>query len=151
MRLTESDAKKKWCPLVRQLGTLKQPPLAGATDYVVASGSQHRGYAVGGALDNCRCIASECMAWRWNGRQPEVCSRGHGRFARLSIAKRILRSIWNTDMTYTKSAAICRAALARSPLTLSRNGMWAFGKRMFSPACVKWLIGRGEAVRVGNV
>jgi hypothetical protein len=54
-------------------------------------------------------------------------------------------------VSYAKSAAICRAALARSPLTLSRNGMWAFGKRMFSSATINWLIGRGEAVRVGNV
>jgi hypothetical protein len=56
-------------------------------------------------------------------------------------------------VSYAKSAAICRAALARSPLTLSRNGMWSFSKRnrLFSSACVNWLIGRGEAVRVGNV
>jgi hypothetical protein len=68
MMMTEVEAKTKWCPLVRQLGTLKQPPLAGASDYVVAAGSQNRGYAMGGALDNCRCIASECMAWRRAGK-----------------------------------------------------------------------------------
>ena len=58
-------------------------------------------------------------------------------------------------MTYTKSAVICRAALARSPLTMKvyRNGglMWMFGKRLFSPATVKFLIDRGEAVQIGNV
>jgi hypothetical protein len=55
-------------------------------------------------------------------------------------------------VSYAKSAIICRAALARSPLTMHRNGMWSFGKRkrLFSPACVKWLISRGEAVQVGN-
>lgn len=62
--MTEEDAKTKWCPLVRQLGTLRQPALPGGTDYVVAAGSQNRGYAMGGPLDNCRCIASACMAWR---------------------------------------------------------------------------------------
>lgn len=54
-------------------------------------------------------------------------------------------------MIYTKSAAVCRAALAKSPLTMHRNGMWAFGKRLFSPATVKFLIDRGEAVQIGNV
>lgn len=64
--LTEAEAKGKWCPLVRQLGTLRQPAVPGGVDYVVASGSQNRGYQMGGALDNCRCIASECMAWRFD-------------------------------------------------------------------------------------
>jgi hypothetical protein len=53
-------------------------------------------------------------------------------------------------MTYIKSAVICRAALARSPL-IRRDRMWAFGKRMFSVACVNWLISRGEAIQIGNV
>ena len=58
-------------------------------------------------------------------------------------------------MTYTKSAVICRAALARSPLTMriTRHGgcTWAFGNRLFSPAVVNWLIERGEAIRIGNI
>jgi hypothetical protein len=58
-------------------------------------------------------------------------------------------------MTYIKSAAICRAALARSHLTMKvyRHGglMWMFGKRCFSPATVKYLIDRGEAIQIGNV
>ena len=57
-------------------------------------------------------------------------------------------------MTYSKSAVICRAALARSPLTMriTRHGgcTWAFGARRFSPAVVNWLIKRGEAIRDGN-
>jgi hypothetical protein len=52
-------------------------------------------------------------------------------------------------ISYAKSGAICRAALARSPL-IRRGRMWAFGKRLFSVAVVNWLIGRGDAVRVGN-
>jgi hypothetical protein len=58
-------------------------------------------------------------------------------------------------VSYAKSAAICRAALARSPLEMkvySKGGlMWMFGKRMFSPATVKYLIDRGEAIQIGNV
>jgi hypothetical protein len=57
-------------------------------------------------------------------------------------------------VSYAKSGAICRAALARGILTMrtGRNGglMWAFGKRLFSPATVNFLIGRGEAIRDGN-
>lgn len=57
---TEDEAKKKWCPMVRQLGTLEKFK-DGA---VVSMGSQNRGYQMGGALDNCMCISSACMMWR---------------------------------------------------------------------------------------
>lgn len=50
--------------MVRQLGTLLQPAIPGGKDFVVSAGSQNRGYQMGGMLDNCRCIASACMAWR---------------------------------------------------------------------------------------
>ena len=62
---TEDEAKKKWCPHSRVLGTLVQPAAPGAPDYTVAAGAQNRGYAMDGPLEKCRCIGSACMAWRW--------------------------------------------------------------------------------------
>lgn len=57
-------------------------------------------------------------------------------------------------MKYVKSAAICRAALARAPLQIKINPnggcTWAFGHRLFSSAVVNALIAAGEAIRVGN-
>lgn len=61
---TADEAKKKWCPLARSLGTLIQPAQPGGPEHVVATGGQNRGYQMGGALHNCMCIAAECMAWR---------------------------------------------------------------------------------------
>ena len=47
--MTEDEAKKKWCPQVREIG---DDPVAYNRNYV--------GKPVG------RCVASECMAWRWS-------------------------------------------------------------------------------------
>ena len=61
---TEEQAKTKWCPHVRS---------AGATDngeIVVANRDAKSMVKVGHAITlnppSCRCIASECMAWRWD-------------------------------------------------------------------------------------
>lgn len=62
---TEEEAKTKWCPYSRVLGTLRQPAEPGTPDYVVAQGAHNRGYQMGGALHNCMCIGSACMAWRF--------------------------------------------------------------------------------------
>lgn len=57
-------------------------------------------------------------------------------------------------MRYTKSAAVCRAALALAPLKIKINSAggctWAFGHRLFSAAVVNALITAGEAIRIGN-
>lgn len=58
--MTKEEAKKKWCPHVR-FGTL--PPLTPVTSANRWINAQQ------GALlnpEDCRCIASECMAWRWS-------------------------------------------------------------------------------------
>lgn len=65
MLKTEEQAKQLWCPWARVLGTLRQPAQPGESDYVVAAGSENRGYAMGGALRNCNCIASQCIAWEF--------------------------------------------------------------------------------------
>ncbi len=61
---TEDEAKTKWCPFARTLGTLSGPRQPGEPDNVIAFGPENRGYQMGGALHNCMCIATACMAWR---------------------------------------------------------------------------------------
>lgn len=63
--ISEVDAKTKWCPMARQLGTLIGRRDETEDDRTVAMGSQNRGYVMGRALDNCLCLASGCMMWRW--------------------------------------------------------------------------------------
>jgi hypothetical protein len=62
MYVTEAAAKTKWCPFVRYLATFRHPE----TSKLETAGSYNRG-AVDSALGQSRCIASECMAWRWAG------------------------------------------------------------------------------------
>jgi len=64
--VTEEEAKTKWCPFARTLGTLSVP--VHGIETVVAHGSHNRGFAMDGPLTKCLCIASACMAWRWHGR-----------------------------------------------------------------------------------
>lgn len=57
--MTEDEAKTKWCPFVRVL--LDTPDL---------KGTGNRLSSLEADLDNpvqARCIASDCMAWRWIG------------------------------------------------------------------------------------
>lgn len=63
--LSEADAKTKWCPMTRQLGTLSIRELPSEKEGIVSMGSQNRGYQMGRALPNCMCLASDCMMWRW--------------------------------------------------------------------------------------
>ena len=51
--LTEAEAKTNWCPMVRQSATF--------TD---GYGLSYNRSAME-ATYPCRCIASECMMWRW--------------------------------------------------------------------------------------
>lgn len=55
--MTESEAREKWCPFVRH-----------QADEDCAPGNRF-GLEENSTL--CRCIASECMAWRWNTRNFE--------------------------------------------------------------------------------
>jgi hypothetical protein len=66
--MTEDEAKKKWCPFSRvrgeyddgniELGSWNRWDLSNAKNDTLA-------YRVGSNLEVVRCIASECMAWRW--------------------------------------------------------------------------------------
>lgn len=62
--MSEAEAKTKWCPFARALGTLTRP--RDGVEAVIADGAQNRGYQMGGALPNCLCLGSGCMAWRWS-------------------------------------------------------------------------------------
>lgn len=56
MLVTEADAKKLWCPAARTAWAMnannEKPPICTANR--------------GNTDDQCRCIASGCMWWRWN-------------------------------------------------------------------------------------
>lgn len=68
MILTESEARSKWCPEVRCVGgsdeTAPRPPAANCHLNVGAGGM-----GLNRLPEYARCIASECMAWRWIDRE----------------------------------------------------------------------------------
>lgn len=53
--MTEDEAKKKWCPLVRYKFSSESDRPSCNRDI----------FSKGVMEDGTRCIASECMAWRW--------------------------------------------------------------------------------------
>ena len=53
--LLEPDAREKWCPFVRTAWALN------ASDESAALCTANRG----NTDNNCRCVASDCMQWRW--------------------------------------------------------------------------------------
>lgn len=57
MLLTEDEAKAKWCPFSRVLVT-DQAELPVAVNRNNQTGA-------GGFWKGSKCVASECMAWRW--------------------------------------------------------------------------------------
>ena len=60
--LTEDSAKDKWCPLVRVLEFEDQTAGTEDTpDWVAASVNR----TAGDVIKN-KCLASECMFWRWS-------------------------------------------------------------------------------------
>ncbi|MDR3439848.1 hypothetical protein [Telmatospirillum sp.] len=70
MLMTEEEARKKWCPHVRFAATADE------------SNAANRWNDANGNPPSCRCLASECMSWRWlwldpngpNVRLPEDCA-----------------------------------------------------------------------------
>jgi len=64
--MIESEAKTKWCPFAR-IAHVNAP----------TGGNRHySGVGAEGALDKnlCRCIASDCMAWRETDKEYLPCS-----------------------------------------------------------------------------
>ena len=56
--MTEDEAKQKWCPFARQASQFRE----GAPDAMVVANRSEKDFPLG------NCIASECMAWRWDSR-----------------------------------------------------------------------------------
>lgn len=59
--MTEDEAKKKWCPFVRLC--------------VKGQSAGNRYGDENGTIENpssCRCIGSDCMAWRWADGMPSI-------------------------------------------------------------------------------
>lgn len=58
MLLTEGQAKKRWCPMVRLLG-MQESPAANTSFNRVPEYGDTGEIAIG-----CRCIGGDCMMWR---------------------------------------------------------------------------------------
>lgn len=56
---TEDEARQKWCPFARVIEMLDDEPVEG---YGVGNRSTMQT-----SHPHARCLASECMAWRWKG------------------------------------------------------------------------------------
>jgi hypothetical protein len=68
--MTEDEAKTKWCPLVRVGG-----PMQSEAEGTSANRWAGQSISAPQACDYL-CIASECMAWRWNGDSPAFAGAG---------------------------------------------------------------------------
>ncbi len=64
MLLTEEEAKTKWCPMARYAGGQDDP----GVNRWKNSLSEDEPHAVNPVP--CRCIASQCAAWRWADQKP---------------------------------------------------------------------------------
>jgi hypothetical protein len=72
--MSEDEAKTKWCPFAR--AALGWEVRAGQDETLAATVNRGSGIS-----DPCRCIASECMAWRWTLEREE--------FATIDTPKRL--------------------------------------------------------------
>jgi len=64
--MIEEEAKTKWCPFARVVGLFSE---YGAPQETLASGNRFGAphtFAPPELQQATRCIASECMAWRWS-------------------------------------------------------------------------------------
>lgn len=66
MKLTEKEAKERWCPMVRYLAIFRAEDGRRET-----AGSYNRG-AQDSALGNAHCVASDCMMWRQIPYDPDL-------------------------------------------------------------------------------
>jgi len=63
--LTEQEAKDKWCPQVRFEDTESNSQPANAWTIYSSVIHEVEQYGTERNPKMCRCIASECMMWRW--------------------------------------------------------------------------------------
>lgn len=71
--LTESEAKTKWCPLVRVVfpaGHAANKPSPALQKIIENSATESEKAYFALEISSCNCIASACMLWCWHGGQP---------------------------------------------------------------------------------
>jgi len=68
--VTEAEARKKWCPMVRIARRESPEPYSNSLVQIVVAGCNTD--ALGGTRvpASCRCIASDCMMWVTAGEAP---------------------------------------------------------------------------------
>ena len=54
--MTEDDARSRWCPMVRN---------AGGIDWTGSANRDPQSGSTGADAPYYKCIASDCMMWRW--------------------------------------------------------------------------------------
>lgn len=64
MLLSQTEAREKWCPMVRMVRFESGDPNARLQDLQVAGGCNTGGRAAR-VPQGCRCIASDCAMWRF--------------------------------------------------------------------------------------
>jgi hypothetical protein len=69
---TEEEARKRWCPFSRTVEKLSNGVTAARNRVVLVSDDSDDGQSLAATLIGCKCIASECMAWRISGEHPVV-------------------------------------------------------------------------------
>lgn len=63
--MIESEAKTKWCPLSRVLLPVHQAGNRVGTFHMQMADERDRKHFQA-QIDDCKCIASACMFWRWS-------------------------------------------------------------------------------------
>ena len=71
--LTEQEARTKWCPMARvaRFG-IEKSELGNTVEAIVGSCNRDALGKSPNPIGSCRCIASDCMMWRW-----DIASEGH--------------------------------------------------------------------------
>lgn len=64
--MTEDEAKEKWCPFSRTMGMKGEVIMPAANRVFIYDGDNKLQFP---HPEMCACIASKCMAWRWDGPQ----------------------------------------------------------------------------------
>jgi hypothetical protein len=67
--MTEEEARKKWCPMAR----VEEHSVVASNRERLFYQGDNKGWSSPAGLPACRCIASSCMAWRWDSRTTGFC------------------------------------------------------------------------------
>lgn len=68
MILSQEEARTKWCPMARVAMPVNQTANRVATSLLKISDERDHAY-FSEQVENCKCIASECMMWRWDAHE----------------------------------------------------------------------------------